>query len=319
MVSNSGEKGTDMKEKTDMHGHYFPPAYRHILERHGGNVLDGAPIPAWSEELQFQLMEELNIRCSVLSLSSPHFHFGDREETVQTARLCNEYGAELKTKYPERFRIMASLPFPYIEECLEEIRYCTDTLKTDGFALQTHFCGDYLGSERMEPVMQSLNRIKAAVVLHPTVPAKVPENVNDGLPAALLEYFFDTTRAVTNMILRGTLRKYQDIRFIVPHAGAFLTLLSDRLDVLGGALHMKDLDVMGDLRRLYYDIAGVSMPKQFGLLEKITDESHILYGSDSPFTPLKLCRKWAIEMEEVFGREKSGQIFRDNAEILFRR
>lgn len=93
-----------MNEKTDVHAHYFPPAYKQMLQMHGVMELDGAPIPGWSEEMQLLYMEKLNIRCSVLSLSSPHFHFGDIEETVQTSRACNEYGAELKKKYPGRKR-----------------------------------------------------------------------------------------------------------------------------------------------------------------------------------------------------------------------
>lgn len=306
-----------MNEKIDMHAHYFPPAYEKILQTHGVVELDGAPMPRWSEEMQLHHMEQLNIRCSVLSLSSPHFHFGDIEETVQTSRACNEYGAELKKKYPGRFRVMASLPFPDIEKCVEEIRDCEEKLGMDGFALQTHFGGIYLGNDYMEPVMEELNRRKAVVVLHPTVPQKVPEAVNEKIPAALMEYFFDTTRAVANMLIHGTLRQYSNIRFVVPHAGAFLTLLSDRLDILGCALQIDGLDVMGDLNRLYYDLAGISMPKQFGLLEKITEPDHILYGSDSPFTPLALCREWADDMESVFGVERAGQIFRENAESLF--
>ena len=43
---------------------------------------------------------------------------------------------------------------------------------------------------------------------------------------------------------------------------------------------------MGDLAKLYYDLTGMSMPKQYGLLKEVTDISHILYGSDAPFTSL---------------------------------
>lgn len=307
-----------MQKKIDVHGHYFPSAYKEALSRHNMKILDGAPMPKWTEEIQMQYMETLNITTSVLSLSSPHFHFGDKKETVETARACNEYGVDLKKRYPGKFLIMASLPFPDIEKCVEEIRYCEEKLKVDGFALQTNFCGEYLGSESLEPVMQELNQNKAIVVLHPTVPQAVPAGANENLPAAFMEYFFDTTRAITNMIVKGTLKKYPEIRFIVPHAGAFLPVLSDRLATLGGALHMEGLDVMGDLSRLYYDLAGISMPKQYGLLEKITQESHILYGSDAPFTPLPLCERLAADMENRIDASKLENICINHAIDLFK-
>ncbi|GGL61626.1 hypothetical protein [Sporolactobacillus putidus] len=32
------------------------------------------------------------------------------------------------------------------------------------------------------------------------------------------------------MIINGTFSRYKNIKFVIPHAGAFLSLLADRLD-----------------------------------------------------------------------------------------
>lgn len=105
-----------------------------------------------------------------------------------------------------------------------------------------------------------------------------------------MEYFFETTRTVVNLLLKGTLRKYTNLRFVVSHGGAFLTILLDRfIPPANVLLKDKNLDVSGDMDRLYYDLAGFSMPNQFDLLRTITDDSHLLYGSDSPFTFLPVC------------------------------
>ncbi len=45
----------------------------------------------------------------------------------------------------------------------------------------------------------------------------------------MMGFFFDTTRTVTNMILNGTLKRFPNIKFVIPHAGAFLTILADRI------------------------------------------------------------------------------------------
>lgn len=290
-----------LKEKIDIHAHYFPPAYKSFLEKQQITLLDGAPQPDWNLAKQFEYMDRLHISTAILSLSSPHFYINDQQETIQTARLCNEYGSELVLQFPDKFKIMASLPLPFVKESIEEIRYCREHLQTDGFAMLTNYSGVYLGNPKLDPIMKELNKKPTVIVIHPTHPASVPNEVNENIPDALLEYFFDTTRAVVNMIFHGTIKKYSNIKWIIPHGGAFLTIISDRLEVLSKVLKKNDINVLSDLHNLYYDLAGISMPKQFELLLKTTDKSHLLYGSDSPFTPIELCETLAKEMDDKLG------------------
>lgn len=306
-----------LKRRIDIHSHYFPPAYKELLRRHGMDVLDGVKAPEWSLERQFEYMDRLNISFAALSISSPHLHLGDRAEAVETARACNEYGSALAESYPDRFAALASLPLPEIGGSMEEIRYCREKLNIRGFALLSNYGGEYLGSAKFEPVMEELNRYPTLITIHPTVPhVSGAENAAPELPAPVMEYFFETTRTVADMLLHGTVRKYPNLRFVVPHGGAFITILSDRLIPLAGMLLPdRDLDIAGDLRRLYYDLAGFSMPKQFGLLRTITDGSHLLYGSDSPFTALPMCVKLAEQMDAKLG-ELSEQVYEKNPSSL---
>ena len=39
-------------------------------------------------------------------------------ETIELAQACNEYGDKLKTKYPGKFGVVASLPMPDVEATL---------------------------------------------------------------------------------------------------------------------------------------------------------------------------------------------------------
>ena len=49
---------------------------------------------------------------------------------------------------------------------------------------------------------------------------------------ALIEFVFDTTRAVTHLVLSGTLERCPDLRLIVPHAGGTIPFLVDRISLL---------------------------------------------------------------------------------------
>ena len=52
-----------MREKIDIHAHYFPPAYDQMLEKRGMKLLDGGfPKPEWNEEIQLSFMEKLGIQ-----------------------------------------------------------------------------------------------------------------------------------------------------------------------------------------------------------------------------------------------------------------
>ena len=44
-------------------------------------------------------------------------------------------------------------------------------------------------------------------------------------------------------------------------------------------------DVLGDLGRLHYDLAGFPVPRQLDAPPTITTLEHLHYGSDYPFTP----------------------------------
>lgn len=307
-----------MKNKIDVHAHYMPPAYAQLLKKKNLTKLDGGvSVPAWGEEIQLEIMEQLSISYSFLSISSPHLHMGDRGEAVETARASNEYGKEFKKKYPEKIGIFASLPLPEITESVEEIQYCRDILNLDGFSVFTNSCGMYLGSPALDPVMEELDKAGAVVSIHPTKPSVVPEGISAQLIYPAMEFFFDTTRAIANMVMNGIFKRYPNIKWIVPHAGAFVPILSDRLSAVTKIFGAEDPDAENALAGLYYDLAGFSMPKQLGVLRMITDDTHLLYGSDCTFTPLGTCEKLEKDMNDCLDEKLKDIIFQKNVRSLF--
>lgn len=315
--------------KIDMHVHYLPQAYKDALLNSGEKNPDGFPTPKWDSEVHLKTMEQLGISRSMLSISSPHINFGDRNASKILARKVNEEGAELVKKYPSRFGLFASLPLPDVEDSIEEIQYAKDILRVDGFALPTNTQGVYLGNPCLDPVFEELNRYKAVVVIHPNKPSSVPENVVEGLPIPMMEFFFDTTRTVINMILKRTLNKFPDIKFIIPHAGAFLPILADRIAAaiqmtpasFGENIKVEEnrIDIYDALKNLYYDIAGVCLPRQLAALLQIVNVDHLLYGSDYPYTPKfgGITLADALDKTNLLNNEQRRAVYHDNALKLF--
>ncbi|MEN6566299.1 MAG: amidohydrolase family protein [Veillonellales bacterium] len=315
-------KGSSLP-KIDVHAHYVPQAYQEALLINAKKNRDRFPTPEWDVKTHLDIADQLGIVTTMLSITTPHIHFGDDHAAKILARKVNEDGAELVQKYPGRFGLLASLPVPDVAASLEEIRYAMDVLHADGFTLPTNTQGVYLGDPRLNPIFAELNKRQAVVALHPTTPDVVPENILEDLPMPLMEFFFDTTRTIINMILKGTLKRFPDVKIIVPHAGAFLALLADRMQVGLQVLNKGEdsIDVYAALRRLYYDAAGVCLPRQLAALLPLVETDHLLYGSDYPYTPTGGCIYLAdaLDKTNVITNEQRRAIYWDNAIKLFPR
>jgi predicted TIM-barrel fold metal-dependent hydrolase len=270
----------------DVHAHFVPASYRDELARRGHDRPDGFPhIPEWSATEHVAVMDRLDIETSLLSISSPGVHLADGALTRALARAVNEEGRRAAVDHPGRFGQLASLPLPDVDAAMGEIAHCCDRLDVDGFALLTNVGGTYLADPSFEPVFRELDRRRARVLIHPTSPP-CWEQTSRGRPRPMIEFLFDTTRAVVDLVLSGTIAKHAGIELIIPHAGATLPMIADRVEVFASILDVDGgVDVLRDLGRLHYDLAGYPLPRQLDALLALTTPEHLHYGSDYPFTP----------------------------------
>ncbi|WCE06237.1 amidohydrolase family protein [Pseudoxanthomonas sp. JBR18] len=313
--------------RIDVHAHYLPAEYRRQAAAAGHSKPDGMPgLPDWNVGRALAAMDKFGIASALLSISSPGVHFGDDAAARKLARLVNEEGAQAVHDHPKRFGLFASLPLPDIDGSLAELDYAMDVLHADGIVMESNHKGIYPGDPRLDPVFDALNRRKAVLFLHPTSP-DCACCTNGGLdyPRPMMEFMFETSRAVTNLILKGTLERYPDIRLIVPHAGAMMPVLIDRIVGLSPALGLpKPLDpehVMSLMRRMHYDLAGYPVPRLLGALLQIADPDRLHYGSDWPFTPDPVVQRCSRQLDEtpLLAGELRSKVLRDNAAALFPR
>lgn len=307
----------------DLHAHFIPLAYRKAMLKYEGLFPDKYPTPEWDEQSHLEFMDKMGIGCSFLSLSSPHVNFGDQLEANALARETNTFGANLCAAHSDRFGLLATLPLPDVEASIIEINHCLDVLQADGFTLPTNTQGVYLGEKELDPIFAELNRRKAVVALHPNKPSAIPKNANQLLPIPLMEFFFDTSRTVVNMILKGTIRRYPDIKFIIPHAAAVLPVILERLTLATDLIEKVDptgkLDIYRDFRSLYFDLAGKPVPTQLTNLLALISDDHILYGSDYPYTPAPLCKELMDDLNEteLLSSVQKKKMYCLNASTLF--
>ena len=141
----------------------------------------------------------------------------------------------------------------------------------------------YLGDSLFDPVFDELDRRKAVVFIHPTH-CEAPEHTGLHAPPFAVEYVFDTTRAIVNLIYTGTLQRCPDIRFIVAHGGGAVPYLAERIAMMEGHRGAKNLTgVIPAIRALYYETASTTSAFALRSLQELADPERILWGSDLPF------------------------------------
>jgi predicted TIM-barrel fold metal-dependent hydrolase len=320
--------GTETSRRTDridVHTHFLPDFYMEALNSAGLSRLDGiAGLPKWSPEAALKLMDQLGVGIAIVSISSPGVHFGDDAAARALARRVNEEGARLQKSHGGRFGQFASLPLPDVEGALVEVAHALDTLGADGIILLTNHRGMYLGDPKLEPLYGELNNRGAVILIHPTAPSgSISERLAAKYPLPILEYMFETTRAVTDLVVAGVMQRYPKIRFIVPHAGAALSVLINRVDLglplltpPGGSPPPSMREAM---KSLHFDLAGVPVPGLLRELLTVSDPQKIHYGSDYPFTPGPVCDKLeqAIEKTVLLDGSLRDDVWRNSALRLF--
>lgn len=308
---------------TDVHCHFLTERYVDALRKYDRINEDGFPVPEWNLDMQFSYMEKVGIDHAVLSLSTPHPHFGDNGFARELNRSINEEAAELKRQYPDKFSFAATLPLPDVDGALAEAKYAFECLGACGVKLASQSNGLYLGDERLNPLMEYLNEKSSVIILHPSRPQAVPEGCFTSGPMPLLEFINDTTRAVVNLLAQGTLEKYPDVKVLVPHCGSFLPNIVDRLTGITKLLEQKGVgkavNIQKGLQSLYFDIAGDAFPRGICVLQTLADEDHILFGGDFPYTPAPMILKKREDMMNFgFTQEYLEKVCSENARKLFK-
>ena len=222
----------EFKNSIDVHFHYLSPEYREKMIDAVGGWPDGFAAPQLERGGYARDDGADGIATGMFSVSSPGVHFGNDAKARLMARSVNEFAARTIAEHRGRFGGFASLPLPDVDGALERFAYALDTLKLDGIVMLTNFNGVYLGDNRLDPVFDELNRRGAVVFIHPTSPICWQQSAL-GYPRPMIEFTFDSTRAVVNLIFSGTTARCPKVRFIVPHAGGTLPFLARRIGMFG--------------------------------------------------------------------------------------
>jgi predicted TIM-barrel fold metal-dependent hydrolase len=160
-------------------------------------------------------------------------------------------------------------------------QFCLDTLKFAGVGLYTNANGLYLGDSTLEPIFKALDKRSAGVFVHPASPTCT--SVGLGHPLPMIEYPFDTVRAIENLLLTGQRARYPDLNMIFSHGGGAIPYLATRIAGVatlpyGGGIAFPES--LAQLAGYYFDLASATSAIQLAALKSFIGAKRLVTGID---------------------------------------
>lgn len=305
LLAHSDAYAAAAPNRIDVHHHHLSPTYKKVSGPSRVTQRSDPALTNWSPTLALEEMGKAGIVTAMLSIPTggiPANLSGEPERTL--VRESNEYGAQMVRDYPGRFGLFASLPMLDPEQSLKEMEYAFTALKADGIAIMTDYGDKWPGDPVFAPIFEELNRRKAIVFVHPTTPSCCAKLIPE-VPASWIEYDFDTSRAITSLLVNSTFTKCPNVRFIITHSGGTVPVLARRVadmfppEMAAGAPQ----GVEAELKKLYYDIANGANPPALAALTKLAPMSQLLFGTDFPFAKMSITvdgfREYGFSQKDV--------------------
>jgi len=290
----------------DIHTHMFGYDWLDMLNKHGApnyasaSMEDGrdylmemgSPACAFEDEAfdydkRIKMMDNSGIDLAIVSLTSPNVQWGGQNISSETARLSNNEMAAGQTAYPDRIRWFASLPWEYPDAALEELERALDIGAVGVFAT-AHIGERDLIDPLFSTVWQKIDERELPVLLHPTAPygSKQVNFAKERILMPVAGFMYDTTLAVSRMVLNGFFERYTKLKLIASHGGGYLPFIRGRIDVFFNEetlvkmpLTMKPSEYLEE--RIYYD-AIVYDKGALDLVMQVADPEKVMFGTDQP-------------------------------------
>ncbi len=308
----------------DVHAHHYPPGYvavvREVAAGSGPHadvaraflvhpLITGVPTFLGATDARLRLMDAAGIGVQVLSFASLNVWHPEPEVRSRLVAAYNDGCAELVASRPDRFRFLASLPLPHVEEAVAEARRARDLPGWVGWSIPTHIDTVPVDSPRWRSVYAAMAEQACLVMAHPDGFCAPGALADHGMEWALGAPFEDTV-VVVRLLAGGVLEEHPALTWVVPHLGGTLPFLLHRMlwrwqlesERLGRPMPRVDL-----LDRLLVDSANCSAAT-LRLAEEVLPPGSVVLGTDFPFVdpddlrrPLDLVRGLAGEGVDVAG------------------
>ncbi len=261
-------------------------------------------------------MDAAKIRTTMLSINDPGPElFG--ADGLRAARLAHDYLAGLMRAHPGRFVGLATLPLQDMDASLAELDRSVHKLGFRGVLLYSNLDGKWPDEPQFRPLFRRAAEMDVPILLHPACPTTF-EQTNGYEMAATLGLMFDTSIALTRIILSGILDEVPRLKLVCPHVGGTVPYLVGRMDhqtqVLKRGADKIRKPPSEYLRQIWLDaVSPLAQAIRYGY--DFVGPDRMLYASDHPWVDPKLIAGCVEQLRLPAADEN--KLFAGNAAKLF--
>ena len=165
-----------------------------------------------------------------------YFYGIEREQAIAFCTAANDALADYCAAAPKRFFFMPSLPLQDIEASIVEVRRAAARGARGINMGGRNLAGKELYDEEMWPLYSVLEELGLPLFIHP-YPAEIGDaKAKDRYTSLLLDYPFECTRAVNNLILGGVFDDFPNLKVYVSHGGGFIPYQFGRIETFAGLI-----------------------------------------------------------------------------------
>ena len=253
----------------------------------GGSFYRDVDIRTFRAEPRLADMDNVGVQLQVLSAPPYAVAFdGPPAEYVALVAQQNEFLAGVVAAYPDRFALLAMLPYGDDAAVAAELGRLATYPGVAGVCL-TPNRDDYLCEPDHRDLWRMLADAGQIVFVHPADTAMCePDRASGSVFGAGMP--FSTARIATRLITSGTLSEVSELRVLLAHAGGALAATIDRLTrgwQMGQLPQLAESPLVIARQAFWVDaIAYARAPLQAAL--DTFGANRMVYGSDYPFAAL---------------------------------
>jgi predicted TIM-barrel fold metal-dependent hydrolase len=325
--------------KIDAYSHIVPPKYSAALSKVAPEQFTSkvAHVPSlYDLDARFRIMDKFEPLRQVLTLAWPKLEeIAGPDMAPDLARQANDEMAELVYKYPERFvSAIAILPMNNLDEAFKEADRAIKELQFRGVYIYSNIDGKPLDLPDFLPLYEMMSKYDLPIYIHPMrgeadAPEYRTEKVSKYSMFATFGWPYETTAAMTRLVMGGILEKYPNLKVVTHHCGGMVPYYIERirsfmhLDQMWHGKHKLLRDVVDYYQLFYNDTALYGNPKALECAHAFFGADRILFGVDFPLGDSERgSRNYrqtinAIDKMDITEEDRK-KIYEDNARRLMR-
>ena len=258
-------------------------------------------------------MDANGVDMHLLSLTVPGVQMFEPAAAVAFARLSNDRLSDTVRRHPTRFAGLASFAPQDPAAAAKEMERAVNSLKLNGFLVNSHTQNAYLDEERFWPILEAAEALGAPLYIHPRAPS-------DGMAAPFRDYRMEgsiwgygmeTGTHAVRLMLSGVLDRFPRLRIVLGHMGEALPFWLWRLDYMaspGSRADLRNQLKASEYFRRNFAIttSGLEDPVVLRLCVDKIGIDNVMWAIDYPYQPtapavafLESARLSAVDLERI--------------------